>query len=198
MTGHDRSQSRVCGASRRCGHAGRPQFDASRRGKICLVHRILAQILLMVVAGWVLSVPVSAQVDAAWLGEWRLNLTRSSYDPGPAPYVRASYQVERHGDGIRVVYEMVRPRGGVTHLEWTGRFDGQDYAVQGVEEPVTYAYRRIDARTYDVATKVDGQPAATSRAALSADGRSITTTTTGRDGRGTEVTTVTVYEKSGH
>jgi hypothetical protein len=139
---------------------------------------------------------VAAQVDTAWLGEWRLNLQRSSYNPGPAPYVRASYRIEPHRDGIRVIYEMVRPRGGVTHLEWTGRFDGRDYAVQGVEASITYAYRRIDAQTYDVVTKVDGQPAATSRAALSADGRAITTTTTGRDSRGAEVTTVTVYERA--
>lgn len=90
---------------------------------------------------------------------------------------------------------MVRPRGGVTHLEWTGRFDGQDYAVQGVEESVTYAYRQVDARTYDVVTKVDGRVAATSRAVLSADGRSITTTTAGRNGRGEPVATITVYEK---
>ena len=116
--------------------------------------------------------------------------------PRPGALVRASYRIEPHRDGIRVVYEMVRPRGGVTHLEWTGRFDGQDYAVQGVEESVTYGYRQVDARTYDVVTKVDGRVAASSRAVLSADGRSITTTTTGRDGRDAEVTTVTVYEKA--
>lgn len=150
----------------------------------------------MAATGWVLSVPLSAQADTEWLGEWHLNLARSSYRPGPAPYVRASYRIEAHGDGLRVVYEMVRPRGGVTHLEWTGRFDGQDYPVQGVEEAVTYAYRRVDARTYDVVTKVDGRPAATSRAVLAADGRSITTTTGGRDARGAEVMTVTVYEKA--
>jgi hypothetical protein len=65
-----------------------------------------------------------------------------------------------------------------------------------VEESVTYAYRRIDAQTYDVVTKVDGRVAATSRAVLSTDGRSITTTTAGRDGRGEPVATVTVYEKA--
>ena len=92
---------------------------------------------------------------------------------------------------------MVRPRGGVTHLEWTGYFDGRDYPVQGVEEFVTYAYQRIDARTYDVVTKLDGRPAARSRAVLSADGRSITTTTAGRDSRGVDATTITVYEKEG-
>jgi hypothetical protein len=67
--------------------------------------------------------------------------------------------------------------------------------VQGVEEYVTYAYQRIDDRTYDVITKLDGRPAATSRAEQSPDGQSITTTTAGRDSRGVDVTTITVYER---
>lgn len=138
-----------------------------------------------------------ADVDRGWFGSWRLNLEKSAYRPGPAPYRRATYRIEPHGGGIRVVYDMVRPRGGVTHLEWTGQFDGRDYPVQGVEEFVTYAYQRIGDRAYEVITKVDGRPAATSRAELSADGRSITTTTAGRDSRGVDVTTITVYERQG-
>ncbi len=134
-------------------------------------------------------------MDAAWFGTWHLNLARSMYDPGPPPYARASYTIQPRSDGLLVVYDQVRPRGGVTRLEWEGRFDGKDYPVQGVEELVTYAYRKVDARTYDVVTKLDGRAAATSRAVLSADGATITTTTKGRDARGADVTTITVYEK---
>jgi hypothetical protein len=134
-------------------------------------------------------------VHPAWLGEWRLNLARSTYDPGPPPYRRASYRIEPWRDGLKVVNDMVRERGGVVHVEWTGRFDGQDYPVQGVEEYVTYAYRRVDERAYDIVIKVDGRLTAVSHAALAPDGSAITTTTTGRDARGAEVTTITVYER---
>jgi hypothetical protein len=151
--------------------------------------------VLVVAAVLAATGPADAQVDSGWFGSWRLNLERSTYRPGPAPYRRATYRIEPHANGIRVIYDLVRPRGGVTHLEWTGQFDGRDYPVQGVDEFVTYAYQRIDDRTYEVITKVDGRPAATSRAVLSADGRSITTTTAGRDSRGVDVTTVTVYER---
>ena len=155
-----------------------------------------ALVVVVLLRATVYSQP-AVEIHPEWLGLWRLNLERSTYRPGPAPYRRATYRIEPYAGGVRVVYDMVRPRGGVTHLEWTGRFDGRDYPVQGVEEFVTYAYRRIDDRTYDVVTKLDGRTAATSRAALSADGRSITTTTAGRDSRGVDVTTVTVYEKQG-
>jgi hypothetical protein len=139
--------------------------------------------------------PPAGRMDAAWFGTWHLNLTGSVYDPGPPPYARASYTIRPWEDGVLVVYDQVRPRGGVTHLEWIGRMDGKDYLVQGVEELVTYAYRQLAARTYEIVTKLDGRVAATSRAVLSADSGTITTTTKGRDARGLDVTTITVYEK---
>jgi hypothetical protein len=141
------------------------------------------------------SVTAAAQSYEPWLGEWRLDVDRSTYSPGPPPYKRAMFRIEPLGDGVRVIYEMVRPRGGVIHMEWDGKFDGQEYPVQGLEEHVTYAYTRIDDRTYDIVARMDGRVAAASRTALSADGRTITTITTGRDAQGREAKTVTVYEK---
>jgi hypothetical protein len=136
-----------------------------------------------------------AQVPAAWFGAWTLNLERSTYDPGPPPYRRAMYRIEPWQDGLKVTYEMVYPRGGVTHLEWTGRLDGRDYPVQGLDEFMTYAYRPADDGSYEVVVKVDGRPVASSRITLSADGRTMTTRTSGRNAAGRQVTTVTVYEK---
>jgi hypothetical protein len=161
--------------------------------------RIMTRAILltaMMIAGLATPRTAAAQ-DAEWHGTWRLNLERSTYDPGPPPYTRASFTIAPHQDGVRVTYDMVRPRGGITHLEWDGRFDGRDYPVQGVEEYVTYAYHRIDNRTYDVVTKLDGRPVAASRTTLSADGRTITTVTEGTNAQGLKVTTITVYERVG-
>ncbi len=140
--------------------------------------RTRRMIACLVLAWGLWSSTARAQVHPAWLGEWRLDLARSTYDPGPAPYQRASYRIEPWRDGLRVVNDMVRVRGGVVHLEWTGRFDGEDYPVQGVEDFVTYAYRRVGDRAYDIVIKLDGRPTAVSRAVLAPDGSSITTTTT--------------------
>ena len=137
----------------------------------------------------------AAQSYEPWLGTWILNVDKSTYSPGPPPYKRATFRIERRQDGVRVTYEMVRPRGGVIHMEWDGRFDGREYPVQGLEEHVTYAYTRIDDRTYDIVARMDGRVAASSRTAVSADGRTITTITVGRDAQGRDATTTTVYEK---
>jgi hypothetical protein len=90
---------------------------------------------------------------------------------------------------------MVHPRGGVTHLEWTGRIDGTDYPVQGIDEVLTYAYRPAKEGSYEVVVKFDGRVTAVSEVTLSTDGRTMTTTTRGKGARGQDVVTRTVYEK---
>jgi hypothetical protein len=140
----------------------------------------------------------------AWFGRWTLNLSKSAYDPGPPPYARASYVIEPLNDGlpraesrgVKVTYDMVYPRGGTTHLEWIGKFDGQPYQLQGVDEYVTYSYKRIDDRSYDVELRIDDRLAGLSHVRLSPDARTITTTTKGRDASGRTVTTTTVYERA--
>ena len=51
-------------------------------------------------------------------------------------------------------------------MEWTGRFDGKDYAVQGIDYVLTNAYNRIDDHTYEITVKVDGAMAARTAAQL--------------------------------
>ena len=145
---------------------------------------------VVLVAWQVASTPPPVQAPADWFGIWALNPTRSTYSPGPPPFRRATRRIERAGDGIRIIDEMVRNRGGITHYEWTGRFDGVDAPVQGVEVVLTNAYRRIDERTLELIQKIDGEVVATSRVTLSADGRTITTVNSSRTASAT-----TVYEK---
>jgi hypothetical protein len=88
---------------------------------------------------------------------------------------------------------MVGTRGGVTHVEWRGRFDGRDYPVQGVDTAMTNAYRRIDDRTYEIVVKVDGALAATATATVSPDGMRLTVNTGERGSGGALVNTTAVY-----
>jgi hypothetical protein len=138
----------------------------------------------------------AAQTPSSWFGSWSLNVARSTYDPGPPPYKRATYTIEPSGqDGMRVIYEMVHPRGGVTHLEWMGRIDGKDYPLQGIDAFVTYAYSEASPGVYETVVKMGGRVAARSTITLSGDGKTMTTTTKGVDSNGRAVTTITVYER---
>jgi hypothetical protein len=128
------------------------------------------------------------------MGRWRLDPSRSTRATS-SPYKRVMLTIEPAGDGLRVLYDMVGTRGGVMHLEWTGRFDGRDYAVQGADTVLTNAYRRLDAQRYTIDVKVEGNPVAGAVAAVSADGRTLTVTQVERNARGAEITTTAVYEK---
>lgn len=120
----------------------------------------------------------------AFFGTWRLDVARSEWTGGEAPYARGTWVIEPEGDGVRMRYDLIGRRGGVTHMEWTGRFDGKDYPLQGVDLVVTYAYTPVDDRTLDLLVKIDGRPTTRGRVALSPDGRSL---------RAETPTTSTVY-----
>jgi hypothetical protein len=154
---------------------------------------VIAAVLTLTAA--IASAVAQPRVPPDWIGRWSLNLSKSTYVPGPPPYKRASYTIEPWEDGVKVTYQMTYPRGGVAHLEWIGRLDGRDYPLQGLDEAMTYAYARRSDGSYEVIVKVDGRAVATSTIVLSADGRAMTTTTRGRNASGRAVTTITVYEK---
>jgi len=130
-----------------------------------------------------------------WLGTWQLNPAKSTRRSEPSPYRRVTFRIEPAGDGVKVTYRMVGTRGGLTRMEWTGRFDGADQLVQGVDNVLTNAYRQIDDRSYEIVVKVDGQVAAVATTRVSSDGRTLTVTTAERAPRGQTVTTTAVYER---
>ena len=134
--------------------------------------RVSALLILLLHPGF-----SESQTTSDWLGVWRLDLARSEWKTGPSPYTRGTWKIERAGDAVRMIYDLVGTRGGVTHMEWTGQFDARDYPLQGADAVVTYAYTRVDARTLDLLVKVDGNVTMRGRLMLSADGRSLTSET---------------------
>ena len=128
-------------------------------------------------------------------GVWKLNLSKSTYPAGPPPYKRSTCTIEQLGDGLKVTYDMVGLRGALTHMEWVGKPDGQDYPIQGVDDVLTNAYTQIDARTFEVVVKADGTKVATARIVVSPDGRTLMSSTSTRNIKGEIVKTTAVYDK---
>jgi hypothetical protein len=150
---------------------------------------IAAAALLIAVSDY--SRTIVAQ-QAAWFGTWQqIPPERKWFDPWP--YQQVTLRIEPSADGMRVVYDMVRRRGGIQHMEWSGRFDGKDYAVQGVDYVLTNAYRRLSDRSYEIVVRVDGSQAATATALISADGQTMTVNTVERDERGQTRKTSAAY-----
>jgi hypothetical protein len=150
----------------------------------------------LIATGWLIalsSAAASADPSPEWFGTWHLDVERSTF-LGPAPYVRGTWKVSpAPGGEVMMIYDQVGTRGGVTHMEWRGPFDGSDRRLHGPDAVVTYAYSEIDERTLNLLVKVDQRPTATARVVLSPDG-TVTATATNSTARG-PVTTVTVYRK---
>jgi hypothetical protein len=130
----------------------------------------------------------TAQPQSPWYGTWRLV-------PETSAYKKVTTRIEPKEDGLRVTYEMVGLRGGVTHWEWSGRFDGNDYPVQGVENVLTNAYRKIDDRSYEIVIKVEGTITAVARVVAASDGKTLNVTTEEKLSNGQTRKTVVVYER---
>ena len=136
-----------------------------------------------------LHATASAQTPAAWIGTWKQNFEKST--SGSARYKRVTTRIEALEDRLKVTYDMIGARGGVTHMEWTGKFDGKDYPVQGVDYVLTNAYRLINDRSYEIEIKVDGRAVANVVVTVSEDGKTLTTVTT----ESQTVTSKAVYDR---
>jgi hypothetical protein len=130
-----------------------------------------------------------------WFGTWNLNLEKSTERPDATRYRRVTSRIEPWEDGLKVSYDMVGIRGGITHTEWTGRLDGKDYPMQGLDYVMTNAYRRIDDRSYEIVIKIDGALAATAHVSVSPDGKTLNVTTDQRMADGRTSRTTAIYDR---
>lgn len=127
----------------------------------------------------------------AWVGVWTLSaVLAANNSTATRLYARGTRHITSTDAVVSIVDDLVRIRGGVVHLEWTGKIDGGDFPVQGVEVYLTSAYHMVDDHTLELTQKLDGRVVVKARLVLSADGKTIQTTTT--DG---VTTATTIYKK---
>lgn len=130
--------------------------------------------------------------DNSQIGTWKINEAKSKL-AGKARNQTVVYEVA--GDQIKVTVDGVDENGGAVHSEWTGKFDGKDYAVTGDANSDARSYRMVDKHTLALSGKKGGKETLTGRIVVSADGKTRTVTTTSTDAHGKKVTNVAVYDR---
>jgi len=131
--------------------------------------------------------------EDANMGTWKLNEAKSKIGAGAARNSTVVY--EAAGDQVKVTVDGVDGEGKPAHNEWTGRFDGKEYAVTGDPSSDVRAYKRVNDHTLALTAKKGGKVTLTGRIVVAADGKSRTVTTTGTDAKGKKFSTSTVYDK---
>jgi len=130
-------------------------------------------------------------------GTWKLNVAKSTYDPGPAP--RSSLRIDDAAkDGLKSTVEGVDAKGNKVSYRFDCKYDGKDYPIVGAGTPSgadTIAYTHIDAMTSDVAFKKGGKVVQTAKTSITSDGKMLTVTSNGTTAAGKPTHNVTIWEK---
>ena len=129
------------------------------------------------------------------VGTWNLNVSKSTYSPGPVPK-SATLRIEPAGAGVKVTVDQVFPDGTKRHWEYTANYDGKDNRITGNNPDADMVARtRISATTIQSVNKKGGKVTTTNTSVISSDGKTRTLTNKGTNGQGQTVNNVAVYEK---
>ena len=97
--------------------------------------------------------------DDPQIGTWKLNEAKSKLTPDAGKNTSVVY--EAAGDQVKVVIDGTDKDGKPTHNEWTGKFDGKDYAVTGDPKSDMRSYKQIDSNTMQFVIKKEGKTTVT-------------------------------------
>jgi hypothetical protein len=127
------------------------------------------------------------------VGTWKLNEAKSKIAAGSPKNTNVVYTAA--GDSYKCVVDGVDGSGKPLHNEWTGKFDGKDYALVGDSGADTRAIKMESPNHYALTNKKGGKATTTGTIVLSADGKTRTVTTHSTDGSGKKTATTFVYDK---
>ena len=127
------------------------------------------------------------------MGTWKLNEAKSKLTPAEGKNTTVVY--EAAGDQVKVTIDGTDKDGKPTHNEWTGKFDGKDYAVTGDPKSDMRSYKKIDDHKLQFAVKKDGKTTVTGRIVVAPDGKSRIVTANGTDAHGQKAHEKAAYDK---
>jgi hypothetical protein len=149
------------------------RFGLARRvsGKVFMKKLATIAILLVILAG--LRTAGRAE-DDPMNGTWKLNLSKSTFEPGPPPKALINkYESDGKG-GVKVTTDNTSGQGKTTHREYTERYDGKEYSADSAGGD-TITLKRKDAHTVVGTYRRNGKQRSTIRRTVSADGKTMTT-----------------------
>lgn len=149
-------------------------------------------VVLTVVSCFV-ALAVCFAADDPNLGTWKLNEAKSKLLAGAPKNSTVVY--EAAGDNIKCTIEGMDAKGNPTHIEWTGKFDGQDYPLTGDPTGDMRAFKKIGNRSMEGITKKDGKVTSVARIVVAANGKSRTVSANLTDAAGKKLHMVAVYDR---
>ena len=151
-----------------------------------------AKTVVLTLAICLMSLPLCFASDAM-ICTWKLNEAKSKIPAGSPK--NTSVVVSALGGNMKISIDGVDSSGKPTHSEWTGKFDGKDYAVTGDATSDMRSYTKVDDHSTDFAAKKGGKTTISGRVTISADGKTRTVNLKANDSMGMSVEATYVYDK---
>ena len=139
---------------------------------------------------------IAVAADNPFVGTWKLNLAKSTYDPGPPPK-SAMMKIEAQANGLKIAGDSVNSEGKPVHMELSPKYDGKEYPVTGtgISSDMMVVFKRIDANTHESVAKQAGKEVQTVRQVVSKDGKTLTRTAKGTNAQGQAFNNTLVFDK---
>ena len=151
-----------------------------------------AKLILLTLGIFFLSAVVCS-AQSPHMGTWKLNEAKSHFAKGASKNNTVVY--EAAGDQIKVTVDGMDGSGAATHNEWTGKFNGKNYAITGSPTGDMRSYTRVNSRTLKFRERKNAKVVLTGIISVSRNGKSRTVTTTAKDSKGKWVTNTAVFDK---
>ena len=128
------------------------------------------------------------------IGNWKLNLAKSTYSPGPAPR-SSTFNFQMEGQNLKNTVEGIDAEGKPTKAVFIHIYDGKPYPTTGGAGFDSSAYTPVDANIVKFTRMNAGKVIQSGSHVLSSDGKTFTVITTGTGPNGREINNFAVYEK---
>jgi hypothetical protein len=137
----------------------------------------------------------ASRPESTIIGTWKQVLSRSKYQPGPAPTIPSTLRIEATEGGEKLLVEVVGADGQPTSWSYTATYDARPASVTGSPYGDTVTLKQIDAHKSVITYTRHGKVSQTSTRTVSQDGKTLTITAKGTNASGQAYNNVTVFEK---
>jgi hypothetical protein len=136
----------------------------------------------------------AAAVPDPVIGTWQLNVSKSTFNPGPA-YKSQVRTYSQSAQGITLVIKTVGADGKEMTSQTTYQLDGKDYPWTGNPDVDSGSVKQVDSNTAKFALKKAGKVIQAGSRTVSKDGKTLTLKSKGTAAKGVEFENVLVFEK---
>ena len=134
--------------------------------------------------------------DDPFVGTWKLNVAKSKFAKG-REVKESTVIIVRQGDNAMVTVNGIDGAGKAISVKYTVPAAGgtENFAEGGPPAGMTVVANRVDDRTVDSTSTMNGKQVGTSHAVVSANGKTLTVTQNGVDEKGKAYTSMSVYNR---